>query len=157
MKINIVAFMQNPWFPPGTQREVIDRYKTDQEFHRRLLRETMSGYRLHQAFGDLFDRIHWDNVAPEAVDHPKKRSPVNVKHVDNVILTVKPNLILTFGEVAREAIADSIAAIRIKTMYCHHPNARYKFQADLDYFGQQVWDYVLLMERKDEFTIADEE
>ena len=157
MKVNIVAFMQNPWFPPGTDKELIYQYKTQQEVHRKLLKETMSGYRLHQAFGELFDRIHWDNVAPEAVDHPKKRSPVEIAHVEKVIKTVKPNLILTFGEVAKEAIADSIAAIQIKTMACHHPNARYRFQADLDYFAQQVWDYVLLMERKDEFTAADKE
>lgn len=152
MKLSIVAFLQNPWFPPGTDKELIYAYKTKQEVHRKLLKETMTGYRLHQAFGSLYDEIHWDNVAPEAVDHPKKTSPVDMQHVEGIISVLRPNLILTFGEVARQAIESSIAAIKTKTMACHHPNARYRFQADLDYFAQQVWDYKLLMERKDEFT-----
>lgn len=154
MKIKIVAFLQNAWFPPGTDKDLIYAYKTKQEVHRKLLKETMTGYRLYQAFGSLYDEIHWDNVAPEAVDHPKKVSPVDMKHVEGIISVIRPDLILTFGEVAKEAIADSIAAIKTKTMACHHPNARYRFQADLDYFAQQVWDYKLLMERNDEFTKA---
>lgn len=155
MKLTIVAFLQNPWFPEGTDKELIHAYKTKQEVHREIFKTTMTGWRLHQAFGDkMFDRIHWDNVCPEATDHPRKRSPVEIKHVEGIISVLRPHLILTFGEVAKQAITESIAAIKTKVMHCHHPNARYKYQADLDYFAQQVWDYVLLTEREDEYNIA---
>jgi len=150
--------MPNPWFPPGTDEQLIYAYRTKQDVHQDLFKATDAGYRLKQAFGDdMFKQIHWANVAPEAVDHPKKRSPIDMKHVEGILSVVRPNLILTFGEVARQAVTDSIMAMRIKQMNCHHPNARYKFQTDLDYFAQQVWDYVLMMERKDEFTKADKE
>ncbi len=62
----VVAFLQNPWFPPGTRKGVVDRYTLDQDFHKRLLANTMSGRRLLQAFGqEDFKKIWWDNVSPE--------------------------------------------------------------------------------------------
>jgi len=153
MKLTIVAFLTRSWLPEGTEKELIYAYKTKQEVHRQILRTTATGYRLVQAFGDkMFNRIHWDNVCPEVTDHPRKRSPVEIKHVESVITVLRPHLILTFGEIANEAIKESVAAIRTKVMACHHPNARYKYQVDLDMFAQRVWDYVLLTEREDEFN-----
>jgi hypothetical protein len=157
MKVTIMAFMQNPWFPYGTEKGIIDRYRTNQEFHRRLLSESMSGQRLLMAFGrEWFERIWWDNVAPEAADEPRKKTPVDMKHVEAMIQIVKPDLILTFGKMAQEALDTSAGAISKKLMYCHHPNARFRTQSELDQFAQEVFDWVNLMERRDEFTRDDE-
>lgn len=156
MKVKIVAFLQNPWFPAGTKPDHISLYRTDQEFHQKLLRQTMTGNRLVMSFGDeLFKRIWWDNAAPSAVDHPRKRSPINMIHVESVINTQSPDLIIAFGELAKEAIDLSVEAMRKKVMYCHHPNARFKTQSDLDAFAQEVMDYVSLHDRYDEFTKHD--
>lgn len=153
MKLTILAFLQNPWFPEGTPRNIVTQYQTDQEFHQDILKATMAGQKLHMAFGnDMFRRIWWDNVTPVVTDHPRKKAAKNQEHVDAVISKIKPQLILTFGDEAKEAVTDSVVAIRTKVMHCHHPASRVHYQADLDTFAQYVWDYVLVTERNDEFT-----
>lgn len=137
--MKIVAFMQNPWFPPGTQRAHVDRYRTDQEFHQRLLSRTMSGGRLLQAFGpDTFSKIWWDNVAPEAAEEAAGQTEIDYDHVERVIHTQKPDLIISFGALAERALDNSIGAIEIPYMCCHHPNARGKTVSDLAQFAIDV-------------------
>jgi hypothetical protein len=131
--MKVVAFMESPSkniFPEGTSQVIIDRYRDDQEYHRKMLRQSMSGNRLHQAFGDLFDQIHWDNVAPAGT--------VDSKHVDKVVKEHDPVVILTFGNIAQDAVDNSIASLTKKVMVCHHPNARHKTQSDLDNFAMEV-------------------
>lgn len=143
----IVAFMQNPWFPVGTKREHVDRYRTDQEFHRRLLACTMSGTRLLQAFGPhMFEMIHWDNVAPEAAVEASGKTDVNPDHVEKVISEVEPELIISFGKLAEEALDNSILAENIPYMCCHHPNARGHTQAELQEFAISVCSKLEQME-----------
>lgn len=156
MKTKILAFLQNPWFPPGTKKEHIDRYTTDQEFHQRLLSRTMSGQRLLNAFGaGMFARIWWDNVSPEAAEEASGKTEIDMRHVEKVIDEQSPDLILCFGKPAQEAVDKAAGAITRKILYCHHPNARYKTQDDLNKFAQEVWDYCLLHDRNDEFTKED--
>ena len=148
LQMTILAFMQNPWFPPNTAKRHVELYNTDQEFHRRLLAGTMSGRRLRQAFGDLFGKIHWDNVAPAAAEEASGVTDVDMKHVERVIGEVKPQLILTFGTLAKGALENSIRAYKIKRMDCHHPNARGRTQGDLDQFASDVQSYITSVERK---------
>lgn len=156
MKLTILAFLPNPWFPEGTSRGIVEQYQTDQEFHRDLLKCTMAGIQLHQAFGEeMWKRIIWENVSPVVTDHPRKKAAKNQGHVDAIISKHKPDLILAFGEQAHQAVSDSVGAIRTKVMVCHHPGSRVHYQADLDTFAQHVWDYVLVTERDDEFTKED--
>ncbi|UOF78078.1 protein (G:T/u specific DNA glycosylasE)-glycosylasE [Caudoviricetes sp.] len=158
MKTRIVAFMQNPWFPAGTSREKIHAYKTVQRYHQDVLKETMSGYRLIQAFGEeMFRRIYWDNVAPEPADNARGVTPVDMKHVEAIIAVNDPHLILTFGKVAEDTLKKSVASINRHMMHCHHPNARSMTQSDLDIFAWQVWDWVNLHDRNDEFTAGDKD
>ena len=140
--------MQNPWFPPETAQRHVELYNTNQEFHRRLLAGTMSGRRLRQAFGNLFNTIHWDNVAPAAAEEASGVTDVDMKHVERVIGEVKPQLILTFGNLAKGALDNAIRAYKIKRMDCHHPNARHKTQGDLDQFASDVQSYITSVERK---------
>lgn len=146
--MKIVAFMQNPWFPPDTRKELIDKYLTDQDFHRRLLGQTMSGHRLKVAFGDeWFARIFWDNVAPLASPHASGITKPDMAHVDKIITEQKPGLILTFGTLAKETLLKCSGAVRTKLLHCHHPNARHHTQAELDQFAQEVRDWVMCQER----------
>ena len=136
---NILAFMQNPWFPEGTKPEIIDKYRTDQEFHQRLLVRTMSGGRLLQAFGpSMFSSIHWDNVAPTAAVEAAGKEDVDMEHVEKVISTIKPDVILVFGKHAEETLEDSIQRGEIPVLVCHHPNARGKTMGDLAQFAIEV-------------------
>lgn len=130
--MKILAFLQSPSDAvfPDAAPHVLDKYRDDQEYHRRMLRQSMTGNRLFQAFGEMYDQIYWDNVAPV--------KDVDQAHIDNVIVAVEPDVILTFGNIAKEAIDNSIGAIRIKVLHCHHPNARYKTQDDLNQFAVSV-------------------
>jgi uracil-DNA glycosylase len=137
--MKILVFLQNPWFPPGTAKQHIDRYTTDQEFHRRLLAGTMTGQRLRQAFGEtMFRDIWWDNVAPAAAEVSTGVTEIDEEHVERVIKQVKPDLIISFGKLAEDALDGSIAAEPIPYMCCHHPNARHKTTQDLCEFAVEV-------------------
>jgi len=139
----ILAFMQNPWFEPGTRPEIIDRYKTDQEFHRRLLARTMSGQRLLTAFGPtMFMEIWWDNVAPKAAVEAAGVTDIDMQHVDKLICDYKPDIILAFGKLAEKALDNSFYAELIPYFCCHHPNARGYTMLDLAAFAVQITDWI---------------
>lgn len=132
----ILAFMQNAWFPAGTSKEAIDKYKTDQEFHRRLLARTMSGGRLLSAFGpDMYNRIWWDNVSQAHTEEADGVAPIDMEHVERCIMTVKPDVIIGFGRLAEMALDSSLFAMDIDYFICHHPNARHRTAADLSDFA----------------------
>ena len=136
--MRVVAFMQNPWFQSDTDPAIIEMYRTNQEFHRRFLAQSMSGRRLMQAFGPLYGEIWWDNASPDHVDEASGEQPASARHVEAVILDIRPALILTFGRVAERAVWECTAAIPIMVMDCHHPNARHKTQDDLNRFADKV-------------------
>jgi uracil-DNA glycosylase len=143
--MKIVAFMQNPWSPPGTDKRHVQLYSTNQDFHRRLLRGTMSGNRLQQAFGSLFDTIWWDNASPEAADAPEGKTRADSDHIIRVLKEQQPDIVITFGTMAKEALIEVIGSTRhlraFKSphlMCCHHPNARYRTQQDLNDFAMLV-------------------
>ena len=131
--------MQNPWFREGTPPEWVTRYRDDQIFHRRVLGNSMSGKRLRQAFGELYEEIHWDNSNWRAVDKASGLMLPDYEHIENVIGREHPNLIVCFGKVAWEAVRrfDPPAP----TWECHHPNARGRTQEDLNKFAEMVRDF----------------
>lgn len=136
-----IAFMQSPNLDLLPAEEDRKRYITDPIFHREMLMQSMSGIRLRQAFGPFFDEVWWDNVNPDG-------NHVSQSHVDRVLAEQRPDLILTFGNEAHDAILNSVMAIRCKIMSCHHPNARFKCQSDLDNFAAEVRTWVMTQERE---------
>ena len=140
--MKIVAFLQNPWFREGTPDNVIQRYRDDQRFHRKILLLSMSGKRLHKAFGDLYNEIHWDNTNWRAVHHAAGKLYPDFKHMANVVSNQEPDMIIAVGNQAW----DSCIAL-LKTgvfrkpcviVRCHHPNARHHTQDDLNEIAQGV-------------------
>lgn len=141
--MNILAFLQNPWFKPGTDWSVIEKYRDDQKFHRGVLLGCMSGQRLFAALGgELFTQIHWDNTNWRPAWYAAGREEPDFSHMAEVIATVDPHIVIAFGNQAWDALQNP----RIKFPYnwdgkvlrCHHPNARHKTQADLDNFGCEL-------------------
>ena len=137
--MKIVAFMQNPWFKPGTDEKWIIEYRDNQDFHRRVLSMSMSGKRLEAAFGDLFKEIHWDNSNWRAADQASGKMEADYEHIERVIDREKPNLVICFGKVAWEAVRQFDPPVPI--WECHHPNARGRTQEDLNKFAEMVSDY----------------
>ncbi len=128
--MKIVAFLLSPSqakFHEGTAQWIIDRYTEDLDYHRKILKETMTGRRLYEAFGNLYDEIVWDNISPLV----NNDSP-DQKHICSVIEKHKPDLILTFGEIAKTGLVNCTAAFSTPLLHFHHPNARYRTQSDLN-------------------------
>lgn len=140
--MKIVAFLQNPWFPPRTPRHIITRYRDDQIFHRRILSMSMTGKRLVEAFGeDLYCQIHWDNTNWRAADRSTGKMVPDHLHIETVLVCEKPVLILCFGNQAREAIKSRPWSADI--LHCHHPNARGRTQEDLNRFATTVRKWII--------------
>lgn len=146
----IVAFLQNPWFKPGTDEGHIRLYMDDVDFRRRVLSMSMTGTRLLNAFGsDFYEGIWWDNANPRPTFDPQGALPPDKEHIYQVIERHRPvQLILTFGLHARSGVQEvlesrmgrpeALAWMETHVMHCHHPNARYKNQVDLENFALAV-------------------
>jgi hypothetical protein len=145
----IVAFLQNPWFKPGISQRHIEMYTNDQDFHRRVLAQSMSGKRLMQAFGEWYDRVWWDNANPVPVFQASGRQDANIYHMMGVITRVSPKIVMTVGEQAyagMQIIEKMEHEVRLPyyiRFHCHHPNARGRTQSDLDKIAKTVIDYAI--------------
>ena len=100
-----------------------------------------------QAFGDLYDRVWWDNANPVPVWQANGLQPYDMWHMREVIQTHNPQLILTFGNVALAGLHEVHETFPSVTrgrhlMGCHHPNARHKTQVDLDNFVADVTTFI---------------
>lgn len=101
--MKIVAFLQNPWFKPGTPERTIQRYNEDQRFHRAVLALSPSGKRLKLAFGKgLYDRIVWENASPLPAFSSAEIKHHDLSHMIRVLGREKPALIIAFGAEARK-------------------------------------------------------
>lgn len=134
----IVAFLQGPSEAVSFD---VERYVNDQEYHQVVLLNSMSGRRLSLAFADLFPKIWWDNVIPRISDK------IDKEHIARVVLAQRPKLIITFGGIAKLGVSNFLSdyenrtSNRIDMMHCHHPNARFKTQRDLNDFAERVRFY----------------
>jgi len=108
--MNILAIMQNQWFQsPERVREILQRnahrHGFQQAFCRRALARSFSGRRLLAAFGeDRFREIRWENASRELGRESSSVFPADIEHVRAVLATVQPDVVLTFGGVARDAV-----------------------------------------------------
>lgn len=141
----IVAFLQNPWFPAGTAERHILHYRDDQDFHQRLLLDTMTGKRLEKSWGEeWFEAIHWDNANWRTAWMPDGRQKYDIQWMESVLEARKPRLILCYGREAEQGM-DALERERqahwARVMACHHPNARGKMQADLNKFADEAKQY----------------
>src|SRR6266576_235622 len=154
--MKLLAFMQNPWFPEGTALRMIMDYRDNQDFHRRMLMATMSGSRLQSAFKELFIRIIWDNVQWRPDWMLNGVITPDYLHVQKSLNTHQPTIVITFGNVAYDCLSSKqiqpCQSWDGTVMRCHHPNARFRTQADLDKFAYSVRMEMLWRELHGEST-----
>lgn len=146
--MNIVAFLQNPWFKEGTAERYIHMYRDDQLFHRRALAMSMSGKRLVTAFGELYDRIHWDNTNWRPAWYAAGIEAPDFSHITRVLhMLPRWDAVLLFGRQAEDSVTGAIEqmpngdrewADKFIIHTCHHPNARHKTQEHLNAFGTRI-------------------
>ena len=146
----VVAFLQNCWFKPGTNPELIRRYLTDQKFRRLILARSMSGGRLLRAFGeDDYRRIWWDNASEYVASTSPGKSAADTEHKKRVLHQVMPRGILCFGSIASVGMDSLVMRHKQETgmnflpenvlwHYFPHPNARGLRQSQLDEFAREI-------------------
>jgi hypothetical protein len=146
----IVALLQNPWFKPETPAYIIDNYRTNPDYRRKVLSLSKTGKMLERAFGDKFCEIYWDNANPNHANHSAGAMPPDVEHIKKIIIEQKPRIVLCFAATARGAVAYlkehqaslpglfSLAPIEYE--YCPHPASRQITQFQLNEFAQKVID-----------------
>ena len=125
----VVAFMQNMWVRnPAKVRESIERmhWMKRDEYRLRLIRYCLfagcvSGRRLKAAFGGLCDEIIWEEATNEIADNPRVVLPPVPRHIECVLDHFNPDVVITFGRVASDAVAKIWPA---KLIRCCHPAAR---------------------------------
>jgi hypothetical protein len=150
----IVAFLQNAWFPDGTNPAIIRQYLTDQKFRRIILSRTMSGKRLVRAFDYRFSQIWWDNASEYVANTSPGKAEADPLHMERILSKIKPRAVLCFGEIATQGMQavwelqkeDTAAELhflidifREGHWHCFpHPNARGITQYQLNAFAAEV-------------------
>ncbi len=120
-----VAFLQNMWVKdPARVRLMIEHH--GEEYRLRVMKYflfagCLTGRRLRAAFGDLCEEIVWEQSTREIADNPKTIFPAQPEHIKAVLEHHKPDAVLTFGRIARDAVSPLWKGILIA---CPHPAAR---------------------------------
>lgn len=83
-----------------------------------------TGRVLKEVFGDLCEEIIWENASDSMGSHAASRYDPDPDHIQAVIDREKPDVILTFGVVAREGVEEINTKIPMLT--APHPTARGK-------------------------------
>lgn len=131
--MKIVAFLQNQWFKdPERVRALIARHTRDSEYGstyrqkfltRALFSGCLTGRRLQASFGDLCDKIFWEEASPEIGCESSSNFPPDEAHIRQMIETERPELILCFSRAAFPVI-DRIVQGEIWCIQSRHPAAR---------------------------------
>lgn len=101
--MKILAFLQNPWFKPGTSERHIKMYAENDSFHRKVLAGSATGRALRKAFGDeLYEKIIWDNASPQHGDTPDSKFPPDTRYMVYKYTQAQPDVVLLFGRQAQD-------------------------------------------------------
>ena len=125
----IVAFLQNLWVKdPQRIQKILDGH--DDKFRRALLKRLLfagglTGKRLRSAFGNLCEQIIWDEASREIAGVSSGICQPDLAHIKNVLDTYKPNVVVVFGNIARDAVVPLWSG---ELICLPHPAAR---QADV--------------------------
>jgi hypothetical protein len=131
--VKILAFMQNQWFrDPDKVRSMLEREQDPvrrERLRRSLIKYALfagckSGRVLRKHFGDLCDEIHWEEASPQIGGRASDAFPPDLVHMAAVIAGLKPDLIITFGKVAAEGLAQ-LGEITAAIVAAPHPAARH--------------------------------
>lgn len=129
--MKILAFLQNPWFKPGTDERHVRMYAENDDFRRRVLAMSATGRALIRAFGEpLYSRIVWDNASPAHGERRDAQFPPDIVHMMTSIVRNQPDVLLLFGRQSQAGWAaihkkflDSRPGKRI-VLEAAHPMAR---------------------------------
>lgn len=127
MGVVCVAFLQNMWVKdPVRVRELIARNGEDYRLrlmHLSLFSGCLTGRRIKSAFGDeLLKTMHFEEASREIAGDSKTICPPDHDHIRAVLEAQSPDIVLTFGRVASDAVSQHWTGRMIKMP---HPAARH--------------------------------
>ena len=119
----ILGMLQNMWVrDPVTIRRVI---REKPSARRRMIAlwmpKTPSGRALRAAFGDLFDRIVWDNAASAIGGQSDAAPKADHVHIAGLLRELQPSIVLAFGRKAVDALRQHNVPRLIES---RHPSPR---------------------------------
>ena len=121
----ILAFLQNQWFrEPEKVKAIMERNpgKRNWFIGTYLFMGCLTGRRLEAALGeDLCNEIIWEEVSPEIGGKSSSAFPADLPHIRRAIEQHKPDVILAFGKIAK----DALQCMGIKAIFGPHPAARF--------------------------------
>jgi hypothetical protein len=136
--VTIVAFLQNQWFKPRSVPTIQRMYREHgatpegrAKVNARLLFfKSVTGQRLKAAFSDMCDRIIWEESSCHVGCESSSKFPADPVHINAVLDHFKPDVVLAFGTVAKEALRDiaRVAVIAAPHPAARHPSARRELQ-----------------------------
>lgn len=123
-----LAFLQNMWVKdPERVRKAIE--EDGEEFRRRFMRYALfagckTGRMITKAFGkSLVEAMEFEETTRVISGNPKEILPVDLVHMRNAIELHKPKVIIAFGAIAHNAMAQIPHAA--KYIQAHHPASRH--------------------------------
>jgi hypothetical protein len=84
--------------------------------------QSHTGTRLKQVFGEECMDWEWDNASPQIGGHSASCFPADPEHIKAVLEEHQPDVVLTFGKVASDALRKTCA--HFKLIAGPHPAAR---------------------------------
>lgn len=129
--MKILAFLQNMWVrDPERTLAMISNSSTPLKLRRRmqhyaLFAGCLTGRRLKSYLGDLTDSIIWEEASLEITATSNAKVTSDLDHMRSCIVAENPDIIVTFGRIAKEAVV--LIAPQARTLvYSPHPAARNK-------------------------------
>ena len=107
--MTVLAIMQNQWFKDPARVAAIFNRNPSAGFRRRFIKHSLfqgckSGNVLVSVFGDMLGDWIFEEASPKVGGRASSSFPADLDHITTVIGDVKPDLIVTFGKTAREAV-----------------------------------------------------
>ncbi len=120
----ILGLLQNMWVKdPAAARRLIERHgsRGRRAMIRTFMPRTASGRALRQAFGDLFDRVTWENAASVVAGRSDAAPPADHLHLRRLVEDLEPAVVVAFGRLAVDAAR---AAKLTPLIEARHPSPR---------------------------------
>lgn len=102
--MKILAMLQNPWFKPGTRQEVIDRFRDDEAFMRRLLLRSKTGKRIVASVGEHLTMMQFCDASPIHGFTSNSCNKADIDHIKQQIERHNPDIVICFGRIAGDGV-----------------------------------------------------
>lgn len=135
LRPKVLGLLQNEWvYDPPRLKKAMEFSNNPEAFRRRMISYALfagckTGRVLVSAFGDTWrQRITWENASKEIGDVASSAFPADVPHIVARIQEELPDVVIAFGKVAQEGMAEAIHRNLVENVLvirAPHPCARH--------------------------------